>query len=92
MEVIINLFLLFQVKLIDTLETVESSLFVVSQRNWSLTQIGGNTVYIKVDGEGNPVSLMYEDREKYCEEVRKLRLTEFDEQVSECYKVGQLVF
>ena len=73
---------LFQVKLIDGLETAEKDLFTAAQRNWCLTQTDGNTVYIKVDGEGNPVPLKYEDREKYCEEVRRIRLEEFDEQVS----------
>ena len=73
---------MFQVKLIDTLETIESSLFTAAHRNWSLTQTDGNTVYIKVDGEGNPVPLKYEDREKYCQEVRRIKLEEFDEQVS----------
>ena len=55
---------------------------MAGQRNWSLTQTDGTTVYIKVDGEGNPVPLKYEDREKFCESVRKIKLEEFDEQVS----------
>ena len=73
---------IFQVKLIDTLETIDSSLFISTHRNWSLTQTNGNTVYIKVDGEGNAVPLNYDDREKYCQEVRRLKMEEFDEQVS----------
>lgn len=70
-----------EVKLIDALETSEKDLFAAAQRNWCLTQTDGNTVYIKVDGEGNAVPLKYEDKEKYCEEVRRIRLEEFDEQI-----------
>ena len=72
-------------KLIDTLEMSESTAdFASSPRSWSCTLSDGSMVLIKVDWEGNSVPLKYEDRERYCSEVRQIRMTEFDEQVKTC--------
>ncbi|XP_052273526.1 E3 ubiquitin-protein ligase HECTD3-like [Dreissena polymorpha] len=71
------------VKLIDTLEMSESTAdFASSPRSWSCTLSDGSMVLIKVDWEGNSVPLKYEDRERYCSEVRQIRMTEFDEQIA----------
>lgn len=58
-----------------------SSEFVTMNHQWTCTLSDGSVVYIRVDGEGNSVPLKFDDREKYCQEVRKLRMTESEEQV-----------
>ncbi|XP_052776275.1 E3 ubiquitin-protein ligase HECTD3-like isoform X2 [Mya arenaria] len=70
------------VKMIDTLETMESSEFSTVSRNWSCTLSDGSVVHVKLDGEGNAVPLKYDDRDRYCREVRRIRMTESDEQLN----------
>jgi len=75
-----------QVKMIDALETMESSEFANTGRNWSCVLSDGSITMVKVDGEGNAVPLKYDDRDRYCSEVRRIRMAESDEQVRlSCY-------
>lgn len=71
-----------QVKLIDGLESMPSSEFTSGVHTWTCTLSDSNMVYLKLDGEGNTVPLKYDDREKYCEKVRSVRMAESDEQVT----------
>lgn len=41
----------------------------------------GSHVSLKVDSDGNPLPLAYEDRLEYAEKVREIRLAECDKQV-----------
>lgn len=77
------------VKIIDKLETMESSEFSLVTRHWTCTLSDGSVEYLRVDGEGNSVPLKYEDREKYCESVRKIRMSESEEQIN-AIKTGLL--
>ncbi|XP_045157953.2 E3 ubiquitin-protein ligase HECTD3-like isoform X2 [Mercenaria mercenaria] len=71
------------VKVIDSLETMESTVeFMSLNRQWTCTLSDGNLVYIRVDGEGNGVPLKFDDREKYCQEVRKARMSESEDQIN----------
>ena len=60
---------------------MDSETFSLSGRTWSTTLTDGTVIEIKVDGEGNPLPLNYDDRQEYCDKVRHIRMTEFDEQV-----------
>ena len=86
-----------EVKLIDQLETMDSETFPLSGRTWSTTLTDGTVIEIKVDGEGNTLPLNYDDRQEYCDKVRHIRMTEFDEQIAAIRKgllktVPQAVF
>ena len=55
--------------------------FAAAGRSWSMVLSDGTTVNIKVDEQGNPVPLAYEDRSDYAAKVREIRLAECDKQV-----------
>ncbi|XP_071166194.1 E3 ubiquitin-protein ligase HECTD3-like isoform X2 [Mytilus edulis] len=86
-----------EVKLIDQLETMDKETFSGAGRIWSTTMTDGTPVELKVDGEGNPLPLDYDDRQEYCNKVRQIRMSEFDQQISAIRKgllktVPQAVF
>ncbi|KAL4235652.1 E3 ubiquitin-protein ligase HTD3 [Mactra antiquata] len=70
------------VKIIDNLEKMESSEFTTVCRHWTCTLSDGNVIYMKLDNDANSVPLKYDDRDKYCMEVRKIRMAESDEQIN----------
>lgn len=55
--------------------------FAVLGRTWSMTRADGTPVTLKMDNNGNPAELMFEDREDYCVAVKEIRLNEFNSQV-----------
>ncbi|KAK3091187.1 hypothetical protein FSP39_017814 [Pinctada imbricata] len=70
-----------EVKLIDSLENMKEDDFSVLGRTWSTTLCDGSNVVIKMDTEGNPLKLKYDDRKEYCDKVREIRMNEGMEQV-----------
>ncbi|XP_046562104.1 E3 ubiquitin-protein ligase HECTD3-like [Haliotis rubra] len=70
-----------EVKVINTIKTMDEQTFSALERQWSLTLSDGTSVSLKVDSDGNPLSLKYEDRTDYCREVQKIRMAESDQQI-----------
>jgi len=70
------------VKSLANLETMDTSTFVSANHTWTCTLSDGSSSYLRLDGEGNSVPLKYEERDKYCEKVRSVRMAESDEQVT----------
>lgn len=70
-----------EVTLIDNMETIEKEKFLILGRTWSTVLSDGSVVLMKTDDRGNPLDLMYEDRKEYCDKVRKIRMSESDEQL-----------
>lgn len=60
---------------------MDKETFSGAGRIWSTTMTDGTPVELKVDGEGNPLPLDYDDRQEYCNKVRQIRMSEFDQQV-----------
>jgi len=70
-----------EVRIIDNLEKMDSETFAAAGRSWSMVLSDGVSVNIKVDEQGNPVPLEYEDRGDYAAKVREIRLAECDKQI-----------
>ncbi|XP_005111371.2 E3 ubiquitin-protein ligase HECTD3 [Aplysia californica] len=70
-----------EVKIIDNLAKMDHETFTAAGRSWSMVLSDGTSVNIKVDGQGNPVPLAYEDRAEYASKVREIRLSECDKQL-----------
>lgn len=51
-------------------------------RNWSLTLSNGTEVVLRLNADGNTEPLDYADRATYIEQVRRIRMTEFEDQVT----------
>ena len=71
-----------QVKLTDGLEISDEETFNAVERTWSTLLSDHTIIVLQMDADGNSLPLKYEDRVEYCNEVRKARMTESDEQVS----------
>ena len=61
---------------------MDQETFRVASRSWSMVLSDGTTVQVKVDDNGNPLPLAYEDRMEYAAKVREIRMSECDKQVS----------
>lgn len=69
-------------RIIDSLAKMDEDTFVAAGRSWNMVLSDGSHISIKVDDDGNPRPLEYEDREEYAERVRDIRMGECDKQVS----------
>lgn len=78
-----------EVHLIDNLLQMKEDDFKALGRTWSMTQADGTLVTLKMDEDGNPLELKFEDREDYCVAVKEIRLNEFNSQI-EAIKKGLL--
>lgn len=76
-----RVYCILQVALIDSLESVDKEKFLILGRTWSTVLSDGSTVTIKVDERGSPLDVAYDDRLEYCNQVRKIRTSEADDQV-----------
>jgi len=70
-----------EVKIIDSLESMDCETFKVAARSWSMVLSDGTTVQIKVDHQGNSLPLAYDDRVEYAAKVREIRMSECDKQL-----------
>ncbi|CAL1547476.1 unnamed protein product [Lymnaea stagnalis] len=70
-----------EVKIIDNLVNMDRDTFMAAGRSWSMVLSDGSHITIKLDDDGNPKPLAYEDREEYVEKVREIRLGECDKQL-----------
>ncbi|XP_041372732.1 E3 ubiquitin-protein ligase HECTD3-like isoform X2 [Gigantopelta aegis] len=71
-----------EVYMVNELETMEEKMFNAVTRHWSMLLSDGNMAFLRIDEDGNPLPLSFEDRKEYCEKVREMRMTEFDEQIA----------
>uniref|UniRef100_A0A2C9LR03 HECT domain-containing protein n=1 Tax=Biomphalaria glabrata TaxID=6526 RepID=A0A2C9LR03_BIOGL len=70
-----------EVRLIDSLVNMDRETFLTTGRSWTMVLSDGSHVSLKVDSDGNPLPLAYEDRLEYAEKVREIRLAECDKQL-----------
>jgi E3 ubiquitin-protein ligase HECTD3 len=71
-----------QVKLLDTIEKMNKTEYEMnygSEITWSCTLSDGTLHKLKPNGNSKSVS--YDERLDYCEQVKKVRMSEFDKQV-----------
>ena len=67
--------------MINNLEVMDKDVFTAVTRHWSVLLSDGSVTFLKIDEDGNPQILAYEDCKEYCDKVRQVRMAEFDEQV-----------
>lgn len=67
--------------MIDSLLLMKEEDFEALGRTWSMTQADGTPVTLRMDEDGNPLELKFEDRKDYCVAVKEIRLNEFNSQV-----------
>ncbi|CAG5132434.1 unnamed protein product, partial [Candidula unifasciata] len=70
-----------EVRIIDSLASMDRDTFLAAGRSWSMVLSDGTHVSLKVDDDGNPKPLDYDDREEYAQKVRELRMVECDKQL-----------
>ncbi|XP_059151600.1 E3 ubiquitin-protein ligase HECTD3-like [Physella acuta] len=70
-----------EVRLIDSLVNMDRETFLAAGRSWSMVLSDGSHVSIRVDDDGNPKPLSYDEREEYVLKVREIRLGECDKQL-----------
>lgn len=71
-----------QVKLLEAIEKLDQTEYDLKYANeitWSCTLSDGTLFLIKPNG--NSILVKYEERLEYCEQVKKVRMTESDKQV-----------
>lgn len=76
---------LFQVKLIEILDSMEESEFnvkIAGKRTWSTFLSDGTVIQLKISADGTSPELSYIDRGDYCQAVKKIRMAESDLQVN----------
>lgn len=71
-----------EVQIIDNIESMDLETFNALQRSWSLILSNGTPVALRVDDEGCTQALGYNERFEYAAEVRRLRMSEFEEQLA----------
>lgn len=76
-----NSFILKQVLLINSLASMDSDTFTVLGRNWSVLLSNGSQVALRINKDGNPENLDYNDRMQYAQEARNIIMNESQEQV-----------
>lgn len=66
---------------------MDSDTFTVLGRNWSVLLSNGSQVALRINKDGNPENLDYNDRMQYAQEARSIIMNESQEQVC-CWSVG----
>lgn len=66
---------------------MDSDTFTVLGRNWSVLLSNGSQVALRINKDGNPENLDYNDRIQYAQEARNIIMNESQEQVC-CWSVG----
>jgi len=78
-----------QVKFLDIIEKIEKAEYEMnygSEITWTCTLSDG--ALHKLKPHGNSKSVSYDERLDYCEQVKKVRMSEFDKQVSLDFKIN----
>ncbi|CAI9732140.1 E3 ubiquitin-protein ligase HECTD3-like isoform X2 [Octopus vulgaris] len=71
-----------EVKLLETLVNLDEHKFLPENRLWSTTLSDGTEVHLRLDEDGNPRRLKYDERRDYCAEVKKIRMSESSKQIA----------
>ncbi|XP_025109253.1 E3 ubiquitin-protein ligase HECTD3-like isoform X2 [Pomacea canaliculata] len=70
-----------EVLLINSLASMDSDTFTVLGRNWSVLLSNGTQVALRINKDGNPENLDYNDRMQYAQEARNIIMNESQEQM-----------
>uniref|UniRef100_A0A0B6ZW28 HECT domain-containing protein n=1 Tax=Arion vulgaris TaxID=1028688 RepID=A0A0B6ZW28_9EUPU len=70
-----------EVRIIDSLANMDRDTFLAAGRSWSMVLSDGTHVSIKVDDDGNPKPLDYDDKDEYAARVKEIRMAECDKQL-----------
>nr|KAG5697406.1 hypothetical protein BaRGS_008832 [Batillaria attramentaria] len=70
-----------EVQLIDNLDSMDQDTFNALGRSWSLILSNGAPLALRLDSDGATKVLNYSERDEYAEEVRRIRMNEFEDQL-----------